>query len=95
MNPFASVTQSTLTNFEEHLSNTKYSAVVYGFRSFKEAIELNNSCRNFNIPFYLLNSSGLFGFFFIDVGKDLTFMYHKKSTEMDETHTITNSKTFE
>jgi molybdopterin/thiamine biosynthesis adenylyltransferase len=42
--------------------------VIYGFRSFKEAVLLNKSCRHHNIPFYVLNTSGLFGFFYIDIG---------------------------
>ena len=47
-----------------------------------------------NIPFYMLNSSGLFGFFFIDVGRELTFTTHRKATDTEETYTITESKTF-
>lgn len=47
-----------------------------------------------SIPFYMVNSSGLFGFFFIDVGKELTFSTHRKATDSDETYTITDSKTF-
>jgi len=68
MNPFAYVTIGEVDNLEDHLKNSKYSAVIYGFRSFTEAIAINKACREFNIPFYLLNSSGLYGFFYIDVG---------------------------
>lgn len=42
----------------------------------------------------MVNSSGLFGFFFIDVGKELTFTAHRKATDSEETYTITESKTF-
>lgn len=42
----------------------------------------------------MVNSSGLFGFFFIDVGKELTFTTHRKATDSEETYTITESKTF-
>ena len=42
----------------------------------------------------MVNSSGLFGFFFIDVGKELSFTTHRKATDSEETYTITESKTF-
>ena len=69
--------------------------MIYGFRSFKEAVLLNKSCRHHSIPFYVLNTSGLFGFFYIDIGKELTFMHHRKTTDTEETHTIRDSKTLE
>lgn len=43
----------------------------------------------------MLNTSGLFGFFYIDVGKKLTFVTHKKSTDTDEVFTIIESQTLE
>ena len=43
----------------------------------------------------MVNSSGLFGFFFIDVGRELTFTFHKKATDTEETHEIKDSQTFE
>jgi hypothetical protein len=69
--------------------------VIYGFRSFKEAVLLNKSCRHHSLPFYVLNTSGLFGFFYIDLGSELTFMHHRKATDTEETHTIRDSKTLE
>ena len=48
-----------------------------------------------NIPFYMVNASGLFGFFFIDVGRELTFTSHRKATDTEETYTITESKSFQ
>ena len=69
--------------------------MIYGLRTFKEAVLINKTCRQQNIPFYLLNTSGLFGFFFIDVGQELTFFHHKKVTDTDETHTIKDSRTIE
>ncbi len=95
MNPFAHIQVCKVDNLEETLGATRYSAVIYGFRSFKEALNISNACRKQNIPFYLLNTSGLFGFFFIDVGSDLTFTYHKKATESEETQTIRDSRTLE
>ena len=41
----------------------------------------------------MLSCSGLFGFFYIDIGSSLRFTYTKKSTESEETETITDSKT--
>ncbi len=68
MNPFANVVVTSVDNLEDTLKLHRYSAVIYGFRSFKESADINNTCRAMNIPFYALNTSGLFGFFFIDVG---------------------------
>lgn len=42
----------------------------------------------------MVNASGLFGFFFIDVGRELTFTTHRKATDTEETYTITESKSF-
>ena len=95
MNPFAQVQVSLVENLDETLSLRTFSAVIYGFRSFKEAVLLNKSCRHHSIPFYVLNTSGLFGFFYIDIGKELTFMHHRKATDTDETHTIRDSLTLE
>ena len=97
MNPYASVKAVSLsTSLSDYLSSSSaYSALVYGFRSFRECVELNNTCRTLNIPFYMLNSSGLFGFLFIDVGRELTFTVHKKATDSEEQHVIRESKTFE
>ena len=92
MNPYAQITVSDVISLEEHLRNSKYSAVVYGHQSFKQAVEVNNLCRSLNIPFYLLNTSGLFGFFYIDVGRELTFTHHRKATDTEEVHTIKDSR---
>ena len=40
-----------------------------------------------------MSCSGLHGFFYIDIGSSLSFSYTKKSTETEETETITDSKT--
>lgn len=95
MNPFVSVDVCTPDNLKETILTGKYSAFVYGFKSFQEAMTLNAICREARVPFYLLNSSGLFGFFFIDLGPELTFTYHKKATETEETQTIKDSITIE
>lgn len=95
MNPFAQVTVSDADSLESHLKNSKYSAVVYGLDNFKKALEMNNYCRALNIPFYLLNTSGLFGFFFIDIGQELIFTYHRKATDIEEIHTIKDSRTLQ
>jgi hypothetical protein len=47
-----------------------------------------------NIPFYMLNASGLSGFFFIDVGRELTYSTHLKATDTEETYTVKESKSF-
>jgi molybdopterin/thiamine biosynthesis adenylyltransferase len=94
MNPFATVEESTTeTTLEVKLISTRFSAVVYGLDSFKEAAALNDACRCTNVPFYMLSTAGLFGFFFIDVGRELTFTHHKKALDIDETLTITDSRT--
>jgi hypothetical protein len=69
--------------------------VVSGFTNFSEAIALNKLCRGRNIPFYTLNVSGLFGFYFTDLGSELNFTHHKKATDTDEQHQITDSKTLD
>ena len=94
MNPFANIFVNVVDNLENTLTSHKYSAVIYGFRTFKEAVLINDTCRQMNVPFYALNTSGLFGFFYIDVGKEMTFVHHRKATDTDETYTITDSKTF-
>ena len=91
MNPFATVT----TRKDLSLLENTYSAVVSGFTSFEEAISLNKLCRKIKTPFYLLSCSGLFGFFFIDVGPSVTFSYSKKATGTEESETITTSQPFE
>ena len=95
MNPFANVFITMVDNLENTLDSQNYSAVIYGFRTFKEAVLINNTCRKIGVPFYCLNTSGLFGFFYIDIGKEMTFIHHRKATDTDETHTITDSKTLE
>ena len=93
MNPFASVQEKEGDSIDSILSTGNYSALVYGFSSFKEAINLNQLTRAHNIPFYLVNSSGLFGFFYIDLGKELAFSYRKKGQDEDEIDKVTDSKT--
>ena len=94
MNPFASVTCCDYSSLNEAIIAGTYSAVVSGFNSFKEGIELNTLCRQSNTPFYILNTSGLFGFFYIDLGSDFTFTHKRKDAEVDETFTINDSKSF-
>jgi len=65
--------------------------VVTGFTTFSEAISLNKLCRSTSTPFYLLGCSGLYGFFYIDIGPSLTFSYTKKATGTEESETITSS----
>jgi molybdopterin/thiamine biosynthesis adenylyltransferase len=95
MNPFAHISLGHIDLIEDHLKNSKFSAVVYGLDNFKKAMEINEHCRNLNIPFYLLNTSGLFGFFFIDIGRELTFSHHRKATDTEEIHTIKDSRTLQ
>jgi hypothetical protein len=77
MNPYAKVEFEPTTKFDDILSKKKslngYSIVVYGFRNFKDAIEINKIAReeSNNIPFYCLNSSGLQGFFYVDIGSNV------------------------
>lgn len=96
MNPFASVDEISPESIKDVLSGSplgRYSAFVYGLRTFSEGIALSECCREANIPFYMLNTSGLHGFFFIDIGRELTFLHHRKDTQTDESQTITSSRT--
>lgn len=94
MNPFASITTTAEgTSIATLMEAGKYSALVSGFSTFKESIELNTLSRAKEIPFYTLNTSGLYGFFYCDVGSELTFTHHKKATDTDEQFTIKESKT--
>lgn len=73
MNPFAKVEFTQDLNLEKLLNDqlvqiSEFSAIAYCQRTFREAIQINVSARKFNVPFYCLNSSGLYGYFFIDVG---------------------------
>jgi molybdopterin/thiamine biosynthesis adenylyltransferase len=96
MNPFASVMESQdEESFSTLLSSNTFSAVVCGFNTFKEAIKVNKACRGTDTPFYTLNSSGLYGFFYIDLGSSFKFSYTKKATETEKTEIITESKTVE
>ncbi len=95
MNPFAHLNVSSVDNLEEHLKLQNYSAVIYGFKSFKEAGEINKTCRHFNVPFYVLNTSGLFGFFYIDIGQNVTYIKRSKETDADQEILIQDSKSLE
>lgn len=97
MNPFANVELVSQEGIEEKVKSGGYTLFIYGFRTFAEAIRLNNLCREACLPFYALNTSGLFGFYYADVGKQLTFTHQKKKEGIDvtEEHTIANSKTLE
>lgn len=98
MNPFVSiyhdvkVTQKQIVSNEHTLDVKKYSAIVQGFTSFEDAQILNNLARKLNVPFYCLNSSGLFGFYFADVGPELDFTHFNKSKDLEELHKITTSQ---
>lgn len=83
MNPFAQVNVASVDNLLGHLQLHRYSAVIYGFRTFKEAVDLNSTCKHYNVPFYVLNTSGLFGFFYIDIGNDVTYIKHNKESDTD------------
>ena len=87
MNPFAKVEADSTMSIEDLLSGKKslqrYAAVVYGFRNFKEAEEINEIARKLNIPFYCLNSSGLCGFFYVDLGTELQFSTRDREKEKD------------
>lgn len=54
------------------------SAVVVSISSFKEALKLNNEIRGLpsKPAFYGVNSSGLFGFAYIDFG-EISYEYNK------------------
>jgi hypothetical protein len=73
-----------------------FSIIVYGFRNFKEAIILNQIARESeNIPFYCLNSSGLQGFFYADVGLNIKYTSDKNNEKVEKEYTSTDSKTIE
>ena len=100
MNPFVKVSaasngESVNTILEANsLGDKQYAAIVYCFKSFTEAQALNDLARKHDIPFYCLNSSGLYGFFFADVGKECKFNHLRKETQIEEEHVITDSQTF-
>jgi hypothetical protein len=66
MNPFVSI--EFVGNLAE---NKSVSAVVASISSFKETVQLNNQIRSLpsKPAFYGVNSSGLFGFAFVDFGE--------------------------
>ena len=85
MNPFAKVECDKMDSVESLIKEQKpldnYSAIVYGLRTFSEAIGLNNLAKKKNIPFYCLNSSGPYGFFYADIGKNVEFTAKNMSTQ--------------
>lgn len=98
MNPFVKVEFNPQKHMgAEQLNETNgYSAMVYGFRSFEEAIQMNEVARqNGNVPFYCLNSSGLQGFFYADLGTTMTFKHTNPESKIEQEHIIYNSKTMQ
>ncbi len=98
MNPFIQIKCETKITKEKLISedqfvcdNHQYSAIVCGFQNFKEAMVLNQRARKIGASFYCLNSSGLQGFFFADVGQKLEFSHLNKLTNLEEQHCIDNS----
>ena len=80
MNPHVSVEfASSLTE------RTSLSAVVASMSSFKETVQLNNQVRSLpsRPAFYGLNSSGLFGFAFIDFC-DISYEVKKPGDQVEE-----------
>lgn len=90
MNPFAQIEFADKATVESELASAdaaKLSAVVYGIASWGEAVKINELTRqlrrlNGSSPaFYCVNSSGLFGFCFADLGPMLSF--GQKSRDVD------------
>ena len=90
MNPFVKIEFDDETTIESELTNpdaVQLSAVVYGITSWTEASKLNSMTRKLkrkngaSPAFYCLNSSGLFGFCFADLGPILSF--GEKSRDID------------
>eukprot|EP00347_Sterkiella_histriomuscorum_P008263 403345750 len=75
------------------LQQKSFSAVIQGFSSFQDAETMNNYCRDSTIPFYVLNSSGLNGFFFADLGKSFEFSYRRgqKDAQTDQSEIVQSS----
>lgn len=92
MNPFSKILfqETSISDLKNVLSSGKYSAVVYGIQSsFEEAIQVNELTREFKIPFYCINSSGLNGFIFSDLADEkFEFSHTKKDSEGNEVQQI-------
>lgn len=75
MNPFAKIEFDSGSTVESELAQSNLSAVVYGMSSWSEAKRINNLTRATEAPmaFYCVNSSGLVGFCFADLGASLSF----------------------
>ena len=60
---------------ENELAQSNLSAVVYGMSSWQEAKRINKLARGSegSTAFYCVNSSGLIGFCFADLGPSLSF----------------------
>ncbi len=89
MNPFVSI------EFVKCIEESKtVSAVVVSISCFKQALQLNNQIKSLpsKPAFYGVNSSGLFGFAFIDFG-EVHYEYTKPGEETDSVHVA--SKTLE
>lgn len=96
MNPFAKLDKFSLnyndihelkSKLNEFMKNDKYSVVVCPLTNkfFEVAFEINDVSRQLGLPFYALNSSGLQGFFFADLGtENFNFQHVKKSKEDDK-----------
>jgi len=95
MNPFAKLDKFSLTynnildlraKLNDFIKNDKYSVVVCPIMNsfFEAAFEINDVSREHGLPFYALNSSGLQGFFFADLGTDKFNFQHVKKSKNDD-----------
>lgn len=87
MNPFISI--DFVSSVHE---NKSVSAVVASISCFKQALQLNNQIRELpsKPAFYGLNSSGLFGFAFIDFG-EISYEYTRPGEETDKVKVTSKS----
>ena len=108
MNPFVELEfHSSPTTLAELLSlaatkGRSISAVIQGFDTWENAIELNRQVRasESSLAFYSVNSSGLYGFAYADLGSSLTYQYTVKGPDTDpnnsmETATVVDSQSLQ
>lgn len=75
LNPHVALTFTAESLLDLNLAD--YDVVVASDMSFKEYIDLNERVRALNVPFFVIDSFGYFGYSFEDLGE--TFHFEKRA----------------
>ena len=74
-----------LDQVSQSLKNESVAACVCGFTTLSQAKELNDQVRAISqVAFYCVNSSGLYGFCYADIGSDFEYQYANSDPDKKE-----------